>query len=121
MYQELSPARLDELDFSPITNDNVITIMLMEDGNFRGFTKKNGKLVQVRQGDPNTVLQLLLTANVPMTPDENNAPEPVMAPSGTVVEDAASTNEPVPEPEVEDKGEEAVPAEEAEADIETKE
>lgn len=32
-----------------------------DDGNYKGFTVKNEKLCEVRQGDPGTVLTLLIT------------------------------------------------------------
>lgn len=49
------------VDFNPKSNKNVISIIKQEDGNYIGYMTKNGKYITVRQGDPNTVLSLLLT------------------------------------------------------------
>ena len=62
MIDELPKEELEKVEFSPLKNENVISIIKQDDGNYRGYMHKNGKLVQVRQGEPNTVLQLLLTA-----------------------------------------------------------
>ena len=88
MIDELNKDELRKLKFHPQNNPDVITIMKRPDGNYRGFMMKNGKLVQVRQGDPQTVLSLLLTTDVPMTPDENTAPE-----AETTVEEETTTEE----------------------------
>lgn len=45
----------------PVKNPKAILIVQQDDGNWRGFAQKNGKLVQTRQGDPGTVLQMLIT------------------------------------------------------------
>lgn len=50
-----------KLECNPIKNKEAIVLIKQEDGNWRGFMNKNGKLIQVRQGDPNTVLAMLLT------------------------------------------------------------
>ena len=60
---ELTQDELNKIVWNPSKNDNVIAIIKQEDGNYKGFMKKNGKLVQVRQSDPNTVMQLLITAD----------------------------------------------------------
>lgn len=52
---------MDKIDFDPTTNPAVISLIEQEDGNWKGYTQKHGTLVEVRQGDPNTVLQLLIT------------------------------------------------------------
>ena len=62
MSEDLTQEELRKIKFHPENNENVISIVKMPDGNYRGFMQKNGKLHQVRQGDPNTVLNLLLTA-----------------------------------------------------------
>jgi hypothetical protein len=49
------------MDYDPNTNPDVISIIRQPDGNYIGYTQKNGKLIQVRQGDPATVLTLLIT------------------------------------------------------------
>lgn len=62
MIDELTLKELKDINWNPTSNDDVITIIRQPDGNYRGFMQKNGNLVQVRQGEPNTVLQLLLTS-----------------------------------------------------------
>ena len=63
MNDDLKPEDMKKLDFDPQKNADAISIVRMEDGNYRGFMQKNGKLVQARQADPGTVLQLLLTSD----------------------------------------------------------
>lgn len=60
---ELTQDELNKIVWNPSKNDNVIAIIKQEDGNYKGFMQKNGKLIQVRQSDPNTVMQLLITAD----------------------------------------------------------
>jgi hypothetical protein len=50
-------------EFSPYTNDRAISLIRQDDGNWVGYISKFGKVVKVRQGDPTTVLQLLITHN----------------------------------------------------------
>ena len=38
-----------------------ITIEEQEDGNWKGYMNKNGEDIEVRAGDPQTVLVMLLT------------------------------------------------------------
>lgn len=52
---------MENVVWDPRLAPGVIALVPQPDGNWRGFTVKNGTLVQVRQGDPNTVLNLLLT------------------------------------------------------------
>lgn len=63
MIEELKQEELKDIEFSPVKNDKAISIIQQEDGNWKGWMTKNGKLIQARQGDPNTVLNLLLTAD----------------------------------------------------------
>ena len=49
------------MNHDPNTNPNAISIIKQEDGNYIGQTQKFGMLVEVRAGDPQTVLTLLLT------------------------------------------------------------
>lgn len=63
MIDELPKEKLEKVEFSPLKNKEAISIIKQEDGNWRGWMTKNGKLIQVRQVDPNTVLNLLLTAD----------------------------------------------------------
>lgn len=48
-------------DFNPETNPNAIVIVKQLDGNYIGRMNKHGKVVEVRQGTPETVLTLLIT------------------------------------------------------------
>lgn len=50
-----------ENKFNPAENPNVISIEKQADGNWIGQTQKFGKVVEVRQADPQIVLQMLLT------------------------------------------------------------
>lgn len=61
MNNDLLLEEVKTLDLHPLTNKDVISLVKQEDGNWRGFTVKAGKLVQERQGDPGTVLQMLIT------------------------------------------------------------
>jgi len=60
MY-DLTPDELKKVTWNPTRNPDVISIIKQPDGNWRGFMMKNGKLVQARQGDPGTVMQMLIT------------------------------------------------------------
>lgn len=48
-------------DIDPATNTDVILLMRQPDGNWIGKTQRFGKLVEVRDVGPETVLQLLIT------------------------------------------------------------
>lgn len=52
---------MDKVEFDPEKNHEVIAIVKQPDGNYIGYMWKFGKLITIRQGDPNTVLQMLLT------------------------------------------------------------
>ena len=58
---DLTPDELKKVVWNPQRNEDAIVIIKQPDGNFRGFMQKNGAFIQVRQGDPNTVLNLLIT------------------------------------------------------------
>lgn len=60
MDYDLTEEELKKVVWNPQRNKDAITLIKQADGNFRGFMWKNGKFIQVRQGDPNTVLNLLL-------------------------------------------------------------
>lgn len=45
----------------PEKNDKAISIIQGKDGNWKGKIQKNGKLIEVRTNDPQTVLLELLT------------------------------------------------------------
>lgn len=49
------------ISFDPAENPKAISIVQEEDGNWRGYMRKFGKVITVRQGDPQIVLQMLLT------------------------------------------------------------
>jgi len=49
------------LEHDPEKNHKAISIIEQEDGNWKGWMWKHGKVVEVRQVDPLTVLSLLLT------------------------------------------------------------
>jgi len=49
------------LEHDPEKNHDAISIIKQEDGNWKGWMYKHGKVVEVRQVDPLTVLSLLLT------------------------------------------------------------
>lgn len=51
----------DDHLFNPVKNHEVISITKQPDGNYIGLMWKNDKLIEVRQIDPNTVLNMLLT------------------------------------------------------------
>jgi hypothetical protein len=59
--QDLTPEQLKEVVWNPELNPNMISISRQPDGNYRGFALKNGAFVQVRAGDPGTVLTMLIT------------------------------------------------------------
>ena len=63
MIDELPIEDLKKIVWNPVRDANVMTIIKQPDGNYRGFMQKNGKLIQVRQSDPNTVMQLLITSD----------------------------------------------------------
>ena len=51
----------EEVDFDPNKNPAAISLIKESDGNWKGRMQKFGKLVEIRQADPQIVLQLLLT------------------------------------------------------------
>lgn len=59
---DLTENDIRKIKFHPENNPDVISIIRMPDGNYRGFTTKHGKLIQAREADPSYVLQKLLTA-----------------------------------------------------------
>lgn len=52
---------MDNIETNPQKNKDAISLIKQADGNWKGYMHKNGKLIEERQGDPLTVLQLLLT------------------------------------------------------------
>jgi hypothetical protein len=51
----------ETIEYNPNKNHDVISIIKQEDGNWKGYAYKHGKVIEVRQGDPLTVLQMILT------------------------------------------------------------
>ena len=51
----------EDAEWNPEKNDNVIAIVRQPDGNYKGYAKKNGKLVQVRTNDPQIAMVQLIT------------------------------------------------------------
>lgn len=49
------------IEHNPSKNNNAISIIRQEDGNYIGYCHKNGKAIEVRAGDPGTVLTMLIT------------------------------------------------------------
>lgn len=52
---------MESIEYNPTKNPNVISIILQEDGNYKGYAKKFDKDIEVRGVDPNTVLNMILT------------------------------------------------------------
>lgn len=50
-----------KIEYNPEKNPNVISIIRQEDGNYKGYTQKNGKLIEVREGTPHDVIVALIT------------------------------------------------------------
>lgn len=48
-------------DYDPTSNENAISLIKQEDGNWKGYMRKFGKLIEVREIGPETALQKLLT------------------------------------------------------------
>lgn len=61
MNDLLTPEEIKKLQGNPLKNPNAILLVKQEDGNWRGFMNKSGKVVQVRVVDPGTALQELIT------------------------------------------------------------
>lgn len=51
----------EDKHYNPSKNPKAISLILQEDGNWIGTANKHGKVVEVRAGDPNTVLQMIIT------------------------------------------------------------
>lgn len=51
------------IDYNPETNENAISLIKQVDGNWKGYMQKHGKLIDVRDIAPDTVLGRLLTHN----------------------------------------------------------
>jgi len=53
----------EDKEYDPTKNPNAISIIKQPDGNYKGWTQRNGKLIEIRTNDPQTVLLGLLTAS----------------------------------------------------------
>lgn len=53
---------LNDADFSPEKNENVISLMKRTDGNWRGIMQKDGKIIERVEIKPEDCLLKLLTA-----------------------------------------------------------
>lgn len=51
----------DSSMFNPVKNNKAIAIIAQDDGNWKGFAFRNGKEIEVRAGDPNTALNMIIT------------------------------------------------------------
>lgn len=77
MVDNLSKQKLEKTEFSPLKNHDAISVIKQPDGNWGGTMVKDGKIVQIRQGDPLTVVGLLLTTDGTMPlKEESNPGEP---------------------------------------------
>lgn len=47
--------------YSPEKNMGVISLIRQEDGNWKGYMQKNGKLIESREIDPTYALQAVMT------------------------------------------------------------
>jgi hypothetical protein len=61
MNYDLTETEIKKLKGNPLQNPDATLIIKYPDGNYRGFAMKNGALIQVRAGDPNTALNMLIT------------------------------------------------------------
>jgi len=57
----LAGMSIDHYDLSPLNNPDVISILKLPDGSYKGWMQKNGKLIEERQIKPEDVLISLLT------------------------------------------------------------
>lgn len=61
MNDDLELSAVRKIEGNPLKNHDAVLLVKQEDGNWRGFMWKGDKLVQSRQADPNTVMQMLIT------------------------------------------------------------
>jgi hypothetical protein len=52
---------MEDKEFNPEINPNVIVIEKQEDGNYKGWMQKYGKVIEAREIKPEDVLVKLLT------------------------------------------------------------
>lgn len=58
---DLPQEELITFGLSAIEEKKAIIIFQDTDGNYRGMAHKNGQFIQAREGDPNTVVTMLIT------------------------------------------------------------
>lgn len=51
----------DSDKYSPEIHNTVISLIKQEDGNWKGHTQKNGKMIETREQSPEYALQAILT------------------------------------------------------------
>lgn len=51
---------MDNTECNPEKNHDAISVIKQADGNWIGKMWKNGKMIEERQGDPRTVVEMLL-------------------------------------------------------------
>lgn len=52
---------MEDKHYNPHKNKDVISIIRQEDGNYKAWTQKDGKIVEVRTSDPQSALLALIT------------------------------------------------------------
>ena len=60
--QGRSVLEYEDSHFNPVKNDKVISIIQQNDGNWKAYGQRNGKMLEVRQGKPQDVLGVFLTS-----------------------------------------------------------
>lgn len=61
MEYDLNEEDLKKARLSMLKKPNSLIMWQDKDGNWRGAMNKGGRIVQARQADPGTVMQLLIT------------------------------------------------------------
>ena len=54
---------MTKTEHDPNKNYKAISIIQQEDGNYKAWMTKYGKVIEIRAGDPMTALQMLLTSD----------------------------------------------------------
>lgn len=52
---------MEDKHYNPEKNADAISIIRQEDGNYKSWCQKDGKLIEVRTGDPQSALLALIT------------------------------------------------------------
>lgn len=61
MHHQHAQGTRNHMNYDPAENENVIALVRQDDGNWKGFAQKFGKLVEVREAKPEDALVKLLT------------------------------------------------------------